>query len=462
MKAIGLDIGTTTVCGVVIDGESGEVLFSKTVSNDSNIVDGNSFEKKQNPEKIWQIIQDIISQMEKEIGQVDSIGLTGQMHGILYVDKDGNAVSPLYTWQDESGNRLLPSGESYAALLSKKTGHFCASGFGLTTCYYQLQNQIVPKEAVYLTTVMDYVGMKLTGQNVPCISPSNAASLGLFDLRENCFDKVALAKAEIKEEMLPKVLTGPALIGVVKKGLPYEGTKISVSLGDNQASVFGTVRDIKNTVLVNVGTGSQISVGTDKFVSSPVVELRPFVDGDYIFAGSCLCGGRSYAMLEQFFEQVLHMAGVECTEKLYGKMGALLENVAEEKVEETSKLVVDPRFCGTRENPELRGSISGVGLQNFTPKHMIEGFLYGIAGEMYQLFEEIIPQLDKKPEKLVGSGNGVRMNPALQKAFEELFGMKLQIPVHTEEASYGTALFSLVAAGEYASLEKAQQVIKYN
>ena len=77
------------------------------------------------------------------------------------------------------------------------------------------------------------------------------------------------------------------------------------------------------------------------------------------------------------------------------------------------------------------------------------------------MYQRILPQLDRKPEYLVGSGNGIRMNPVLQGIFEELFGAKLQIPVHTEEAAYGTALFSLVAAGKYKSLEHAQEIIQY-
>lgn len=492
MKAIGLDIGTTTICGVVLDGETGEVLFSRTLPNDTAISQGASFEKKQDPEKIWNKIQELLEEMGRKHPQVDSIGLTGQMHGILYVDGEGRAVSPLYTWQDESGNQRVEveegedgqmargaekekqgtatkasdSRQTYAEALARDTGYFAATGFGLTTYYYHQRKGLVPDQAAGLCTIGDYMGERLVGSQVPSISPSNGASLGIFDVKRGCFDIEKIKAAGLNCQLLPQVLSGAALLGrVCEAASPkiegraiYAGVPVSVALGDNQASFLGTVRNMEDTVLVNVGTGSQISVGTRRFVADSPVELRPLIQGDYIFAGSCLCGGRAYAALEQFFRQVFRMAEGKESGKLYGQMAALLE---ETKQEAASCVQVNPQFCGTRENPQLKGTVTGITLENLTPQSFIRGFLQGIARELYDLYEEILPRLEKSPLKLVGSGNGIRMNPTLKEAFEELFGCALQIPVHTEEAAYGTALFSLVAAGKYQSLTEAQRVIRY-
>ncbi len=493
MKAIGLDIGTTTICGVVLDGENGEVLFSRTLPNNTAMQEGASYEKKQDPEKIWNRIRQILEEMAQQHPDAESIGLTGQMHGILYVNQDGEAVSPLYTWQDESGNLVLHeengteeelqekdcgqpeitgtvcrrgTGKTYVEALEEETGYFAATGFGLTTCYYQQKNGRIPETAAHLCTIGDYIVMKLTDSRVPVISPSNAASLGIFDLEKGEFDTAAVRKIGIDPALLPEVVQGAVKAGcVTEKAAPvvqgrpvYAGIPVSVALGDNQASVIGTVKDIENTILVNVGTGSQISVGTGKYVPDTAVELRPLTDGKYIFVGACLCGGRAYAVLENFFRQVAQMAGAPCGEKLYGKMAQLL---AETESDAGSRVKVNPQFCGTRMQPELRGSVTEIGLDNLTPQSMIRGFLYGIAGELHDMYCQIRPQLEYAPKYLVGSGNGIRMNPVLQKIFEELFGAKLQIPVHTEEAAYGTALFSLVAAGCYETLEQAQKVIRY-
>ena len=66
-----------------------------------------------------------------------------------------------------------------------------------------------------------------------------------------------------------------------------------------------------------------------------------------------------------------------------------------------------------------------------------------------------------KPKYLIGSGNAVRMNKYLQAVFEAEFGMKMQIPVHNEEAAYGAALYAMTASGICPSLADAQKRISY-
>ena len=95
------------------------------------------------------------------------------------------------------------------------------------------------------------------------------------------------------------------------------------SIGDNQASLFGSVRDLKDTVLLNVGTGSQVSLVTERFIEcSGSVELRPCTENSYILVGASLCGGRAYAMLEQFYREA-----AETEERLYSRMQEQAENL---------------------------------------------------------------------------------------------------------------------------------------
>lgn len=462
MKTIGIDIGTTSICIVVLDGKTGNVLHSRTLSNDSVTEGAYSFERMQSPKKISEKIFEALCEVSETYPDVCSIGMTGQMHGILYVDKNGDAVSNLYTWQDESGNQMFDEKDTYASKLTELTGYACATGYGMTTYFYHLHNGMVLENAEHFCTIMDYIGMKLTGSCVPKISASNAASLGIFDMENSCFDLEKAKQAGMDVSLFPEVVKGVCAIGTVKNAdLPkgYQGIPVGVAIGDNQASILGTVSDIYDSILVNVGTGSQISVGTRKIDMTSSLEVRPLVDADYIYAGSCLCGGRAYALLEKFFRQCLEMVGESHETKLYDEMAKMLESTVGEETD--MGLSVNPQFCGTRGNPKLRGSIQNISLDNFTPQAMIRGFLKGIATELFDLYEQLLPKLEHKPTKLIGSGNAVRMNPYLQQAFEELFGCELQIPVHMEEAAYGTALFSLVAAGIYPSLDEARKLIQY-
>ena len=94
MLFIGIDLGTTSVCGVVIDTESGKVLKSVTKNSDAFIKNTPDWEKIQSVEKIISIAREIVDSFIDD--DTVSVGVTGQMHGIVYTDENSDAVSPLY------------------------------------------------------------------------------------------------------------------------------------------------------------------------------------------------------------------------------------------------------------------------------------------------------------------------------------------------------------------------------
>ena len=115
MKAMGIDIGTTTACGILLDTDSGAVVDVRTLANDS-VIEGKPFEWLQDPERIWELVQQMYMEFTGKYSDIGCIGLTGQMHGILYTDSEGRSVSPLYTWQDERGNEKMEDGKTYASI----------------------------------------------------------------------------------------------------------------------------------------------------------------------------------------------------------------------------------------------------------------------------------------------------------------------------------------------------------
>lgn len=441
LKILGLDIGTTTISAVVADAETGKILDSRTVKNDS-VICGT---KLQNPEIIIDTVLRIKDELSEKHSPLTAIGVTGQMHGIVYLDKEAEAVSPLYTWQDESGNKTFKDG-TYASYLTEITGYTMASGFGLVTHFVNKEENNVPENGVTLSTIHDYLVMKLTGRKTPLMHSSDAASLGCFDLVKGDFDEVALAKIGIDRSFLPEVCNSCVIAGKDKNGIP-----VSVAIGDNQASVLGSVSD-ENSILVNIGTGSQVSVITDKPKTISDGETRPLNNNKFILVGAPLCGGRSFALLHKFF--------TECAEIFGGNKDDVYKNM--DKIAEISpdehSLTVDARFCGTRKNPDIKGAISDITESNFNPAELTRGFLYGMANELYTLFEDF----EIKGSVLVSSGNAVRKSAVLRHYLEDLFGMKLYVPAHTEEASFGAAVFASVAAGIYnTTFEAAKQMIHY-
>ena len=427
MKVIGIDVGTTGICGVLLDGENGKVIGSKTVNSEAFIKTSNEWEKIQDVDKIISISLDILNSfLDDHAEDVVAIGLTGQMHGIVYVNAEGVAVSPLYTWQDGRAN-LPYKGTTYAEYL----GSF--SGYGNVTDFYNRENGLVPKDAVTYCTIHDYLGMLLCQNKEPILHASDAASLGFYDMAQRKFDY----------DYNARVTDGFEIIGT------YRNIPVSVAIGDNQASVFSTLASTDD-VLINVGTGSQISVVSHRPIVADGIECRPYVDGKYLIVGAALCGGRAYSLLKDFYKELLDAANCNDVD-VYGVMDRLLANKA------TTSLKVDTRFAGTRGDANIRGSISNISVENLTPSDLTVGVLYGMVEELYNMYLK----MGVHRVGIVGSGNGVRKNQSLIRIAESVFGGKLRIPLHTEEAACGAALFALVSCGKYHSVAEVQGLIRY-
>ncbi|MDD2402265.1 MAG: FGGY family carbohydrate kinase [Clostridia bacterium] len=451
MKVIGLDIGTTTLCALLVDSVTGNVLEVEKTENNFAIESPDVWEKLQDPNKILFKAKKLVKSFVKKHTLIDAIGVTGQMHGIVYLDTQGNAVSPLYGWQDGCGNLFFEDGKTYVSYLTEQTGYSLATGYGAVTHFYNIKNGLVPKNAVQFCTIHDYVAMKLAGINEPIIHSSDAASLGMFALPKAEFDYEALKNVGMQVSFFPKVVNRLQILGKNINGIP-----VVVAIGDNQASYIGSVKDMKNSILVNVGTGSQLSVMSDHFIQNKGIDTRPYMDKSYLLVGASLCGGSAYANLESFFRSVVEMAGFSC-DSLYPNMNALSEKF----IALEDKLTIATQFSGTREHPQNRGSIQNLGIKNFTPQHFIVGVLEGIVEELYQMYNRIKNLPDFTPTTLIGSGNGIRNSIVMQRMFEDKFGMKMKIPVYQEEAAYGAALTAMVGIGFYDSIESAQKIIQF-
>ena len=298
MHTMGIDIGTTTISVVLLDVDSGELIGRRTIEHRAFCKGILPEQRVQDPERIWMLVSNALQELVEMHGKPCGIGLTGQMHGMLYVDETGRAVSPLYTWQDRGGDQIWKDGLTYAQFLKASAGD-AASGYGLTTHYYLQQTGRIPKTAAKMTTISDYMIMRLTGNREPVLAADMAASWGCFDLEKNGFRLEALQSVGMDVSCLPRICTGHEIAGRTEEGIP-----VLCSLGDNQASVIGSVQSIQDTVLLNVGTGSQVSMGISGYQKCDGnIELRPCLPGRYILAGAGLCGGRAYAMLEQFYRE---------------------------------------------------------------------------------------------------------------------------------------------------------------
>lgn len=430
MASIGLDIGTTTI-SVALVNEDGSERQTHSEAHCAALPERSTFERIQDPDRLFKLavclLDDLLNQCAD---QVTSIGVTGQMHGIVYLNKAGEPVSPLYTWQDDRGSQILEDG-TYASVLSRLTGYPVASGYGLSTHFYHVRNGLVPESACCISTIHDYIAMKLSGLCSPVTDQSDAASLGVFDMINGRFDDAALLQAEIDPSILPNVASDP-VIGT------YRSIPVCVPIGDNQASFFGATGGRSSGALVNIGTGSQFSVYCNTPIHCPGLELRPYPGGGYLLVGATLCGGRAYALLERFFADVVKMVTGSDAVSCYDAMEKRLEEMGD--VSDVPRVLTT--FGGTRSNAGLRGAFLDVGIHNFTAGHWTAGVLKGICSELYQMYETYLSAGGQPIDTFYGSGNGLRKNPYLQKTIAEEFSLPLVLPPYREEAAVGAALYA--------------------
>ncbi len=424
MLLLGIDIGTTGICGLLLDSDRMQAIKTVTKPNKSFLTSTAEFEKIQDPKIIFDTVTEIIG----EIGvKPDAIGFSCQMHGIVYTDEDMNVLSPLYIWQDGRGGLPYKDGKTYAEYLG------CFPGYGLSTALYNRENGIEPDNAKYICTIGDYIIAKLCSLNKPLTHISNAAGIGGFDLLNNrfCFDF----------DLLPDVSDKFEFAGNTSDGIP-----VCVCIGDNQAGFIGSVPD-SNGILVNIGTGAQVSYLVDNINPLSEAEQRPFDGERFLMAGCSLCGGRAFAMFEKFCREIINLTGNKI-DSYYPYLDKLLFDVTD------TDLSADCRFCGTRKNSEIRGGFFNLSEKNFRPADFALAVLDGMVRELYDMYdvkEEIRP--------VYVSGNGIRKNPVLLKIVEKYFGTCPKSTVFEEEAAFGAALSAGVALGIFDDIDNAREKI---
>lgn len=425
---LGIDIGTSTL-SFVISAEDGQQAACLTLPNDSSIP-GQPWNRLQDPERIVRSVEEAYAQLRAEY-PIRAVGITCQMHGILYVDDRGRAASPLYTWEDETGQQPCPEGGTWLERLNTLVDSRLVKGiaYGSLTHFALTRAGKLPPTAVQFCAIGDYVAMRLTGRTRPCVHVSLAASFGLYDLAGRRFDDAAIRRAGMDPAFFPEILIGETCLG-----RDEYGALVSVAIGDNQASFLGSVADFDSQILLNLGTGGQISCYTGEIAADPRIDTRPLLEDGFLAVYTSHCAGRAYAALERFFREVLELAGVKA-DSLYEQM-----NAAAAQGRMDSAIRVEPAFCGSRQDPDATCSMDGITLDNFTPRDMILGFMTGVCMELFPFFKEM--SKSRRFLSVTGSGNLIRRNPAMQGVVERAFGLPLRLSDATEEAAMGAIRFA--------------------
>lgn len=467
--ALGIDIGTSKIAAVLLD-PTGSVLAVVSRSHQAAISAPPGY-FEQDPQKLYSVARDVVRDLPEPLRkQVRSIGLTGQMHGVLMVDGRNHPVGPLITWQDQ---RVLA--DNYFAALQDRLNKWVFVGYGCVTLSYLCTKKLLPSNAACGSTIHAWLASRLCGMDRPVLDPTDAHSWGLLEgLFDDQWDRSEISLAGIPQDIIPDIVPTGSQIGsltdsmAVEFGLPV-GAAIVAALGDNQASILATLDQPQTDLGLTLGTGGQLSAvvevdekyikGLDqqrfedryqeltgrhpgkakhrKYISESF-ELRPYLgDKQRLAVAALLCGGSAWNWLAETvlrWMADLGAAPIETTE-LFARLNAM-------GIQSHSQVLVRPHFLGERFDPELHGRIDGLDLNPLDLGDLARGIAMGIADSLRIMMP--YPILSKR-KQIVASGNALRRNPLLVKAAEEVFGLPVVLSPRAEEAASGAAKIALRA-----------------
>ncbi len=470
---IGLDLGTTNLGAVALDVDTGKLWARATVPMTAYNPTPPGRVEIGLPELEGLLVR-TLSEVAAQVpaGEVRGIGVTGQMHGVALLDRQARPLGPAVNWQDtrvldtpaDGGENLLQQfiRQAGGPAAFEPMGCLPAAGYMGTTLYWFARQGALPSTMGAVACLIPDAAVALLTGRPPCTDPTDGGSSGLLDLAAGDWAWEVIDRLGLPRGLFPEIRTPGAPYASLRAevaalaGLRGD-TSVHVALGDNQASFIGSVGRAEGTLLLNVGTGAQISALADRFDRLPGLDTRAFPEGRFLLVGAGLFGGRTLAYLRDLFRQVGQaFYGGRGDEELYNAMVALAECVAPG----SDGLRCVPTFTGTRLDASVRAEFSGLSPANFTPGHMVRALLEGMAESFYGFYREM-SALIAPPERLVGSGNGIARNRLFARILARRFGLPLYLPALNEEAAVGAALLAAVGAGEISSLAEAMGRLEY-
>ena len=436
---LGIDVGTTK-CAAVIVSLQGKVVADYSVIHRASVSVAER-RSEQDSRRLLSAAFEAVCRLPEDLRrQIESVGVTGQMHGVVVLDGKGTALGNLVNWQD---GRCLEN-QNFLGDLKTKTGYKLETGFGCATLGWLCNRGELPPETSVACTIHDLLAMQLIGAVKPLIDTTNAASWGLFDLDKLIWDRAAIEKAGVPFSIMPKVVPCGSTVGSLcadaasKLSLP-EGIPVAAAIGDNQASLLATLSRPQSQIALTLGTGGQLSVIVGKrelteTLLNTTFEFRPYVDGCYAVVAASLCGGSAWAWLAESASVWTEQLGVGDLE-----LGSIYEKLNTLGLAEKDGPVIRPHFIGERSDYSLRGVIEGITRHNFGLGQLARGLAFGIMENLSSMMPASF--LEERRE-LLGSGNALRRNELLRHAAATVFGLPLTMLQNGEEAAVGAALLA--------------------
>lgn len=219
---LGVDLGTSGTKTVLFD-EDGNVITSKTI--EYPLYQEKNGWAEQEPLDWWNAAADTIHAVITESGvdnkDIKGLGISGQMHGLVMLDKDGNVLRRSIIWCDQ---RTAKECEEITARVGAErlieiTANPALTGFTASKILWVRNNQPeIYAKCAHILLPKDYVRYMLTGDFATEVS--DASGMQLLDVPNRCWSDEVLEKLDIDKALLPKVYESPEVTGVISPKKP--------------------------------------------------------------------------------------------------------------------------------------------------------------------------------------------------------------------------------------------------
>ena len=456
MYALGIDLGTNSVKSLIMNLETGQIAV--TAQRGYGYIQGTEAEQDRNfvREMVLQSIQEAVS---KAAGPIEAIGLSGQMHGTVLYDGKGECISNIITWEDGRCTRdFLDEIASIGGEDVQKSGCGIATGFLGPTVYHIARHSQMEIGHALLPT--DWLRQELTGQRTFLTDHSNGSSTGFFDTEKRDWNYDLIKKLGLSQDIFPEVASTTAFDGGISQRIGEAtglapGTPVTVGGGDQPLSMIGSgICEPSDGLLLNIGTGSQVSkVGEYMKAEGTIVFCFP--ERGYSLLGAALAGGAALKWWRMLSEECAKMYGVESPEKsIYPKM----DELAAEIPPGADGLTFVPYLSGTRVNPDLKASFTGVARRH-TYAHFTKAILEGVVFELYYLNQKLASP-DSDDKSIIAAGGGFS-SPLWTQIAADIFGRRIKTTECQEQAALGAALIAGVGLGYYSDMREACKKVKH-
>jgi xylulokinase len=420
---VGLDVGTTGVKAVAISPR-GKVLGSAERGYALSTPQPGWAE--QDPEDWWRASQAALADLGTDPA---AIGLSGQMHGLVALDRSDRVLRPAILWNDQRTAAECAEIEERIGLerLIELTGNRALTGFTAPKLLWLRRHEPQTFEQIHsILLPKDYVRLRLTGEHA--IDAADASGTLLFDVGKRRWSTEVLDALEIPEAWLPPV---------------SESTEIA-GAGDQAAGALGAGVDRPGLLSVVLGTSGVVFAVLPAYRPDPEARLQVFchaVPGTWHAMGVMLSAAGSLRWLHD----LLGSAGYD---DLLDEAAAWQPGV--------EGLLFQPYLAGERTphaDPDARAALVGLSIRHdrgAMVRAVIEGVAYGLRDSL-----ELLRTLGVEAEVGRISGGGAQ-SELWRRIVASVLGIPLERTTGADEgAAFGAALLGGVASGAFADASEA-------